>query len=365
MRFITAANLTLLFLLFAIPAAAQKAIAPNPASLEIKLKQALQATPDSFSANYQLGEFYLQQKRLAVAIPYLEKAQTIDAQHYECRHDLALAYLLTGDATKARTQIKATMQLRDAAELHALLGEVEEKAGDVAAAATAYHRAAELEPSEKYLLSLGNLLVKSSNYAEALQFFSYGLQKYPGSAQLHVGLGLTHYARGQYADAVKTLCAAVDLAPDDARPYLFLGEMYAVFPDLAEEVTQRMSQFVERHPRDARAHYYYAVNLRQGRPDQRATVDLARVEQSLLKAIALDAKMPLAHYELGLLYAEREQAAAAIRALQTAVRLEPNLTKAHYRLAQLYQRNGQAALAARSFETFKRLKAQDTVTKKD
>jgi Flp pilus assembly protein TadD len=351
-------------LIFAVCCCASMVAAQATATVEAQLKRAVQTAPESFAAHYQLGGFYLQQKQLAAAIPHLEKAQTLDARHYECRYDLALAYVLTGNAAKARAQITATLSLRETAELYALRGEIEEKAGDVHAAATAYHRAAALEPNERHLLSLANLLVKSSNYDEAKTFLDFGLQKYPRSAQLHVGLGLMHYARGQYAEAVKTLCAAVDLAPDDARPYLFLGEMYAVFPDLAEEVTQRMAQFVERHPRDARAHYYYAVNLRHGRPDQRATVDLTPVEQSLLKAIALDAKLPLAHYELGVLYADRQQSAAAIRALQTAIRLQPDLTKAHYRLAQLYQRNGQAQQAARALATFQRLKAQETDTKK-
>ena len=335
-----------------------------PAHLERQLKQAALSQPKDFTAQHQLGEFYLQQKRLTAAIPYLERAQRLDATHYVNAYDLALTYVLTGHTDKARAQIAAILQVRETAELFALRGEVEEKAGDVHAAAAAYYRAAELEPSEKHLLSLGNLLVRSTNYEQAIKFFSFGLEKYPRSAQLKVGLGITQYSQGHYEQAVQTLCAAVDLDPTDARPYLFLGEMYGVAPTMTEAITARMVQFIERHPQNPKAHFFYALNLRYGRRDGRA-VDLARVEQALQKAIALDAKLALAHYELGLVYAEREQTAAAIRALQSAVRLEPNLTKAHYRLAQLYQRNGQAQLATRSLETFKRLKAQEAITKKD
>src|SRR5262249_58228850 len=109
-----------------------------------------------------------------------------------------LASVVRGDARKARAKIKQACRLSNTAELRALLGEVEEKAGDVAAAAAAYHQAAGIEPSEKHLLSLGNLLVKSSNYAEAIKFFDYGLRKFPRSSQLKVGLGVAQYSQGQY-----------------------------------------------------------------------------------------------------------------------------------------------------------------------
>src|SRR5262245_17794178 len=117
-------------------APADKQIAARP---EAQLQKALRASPQSFAANHNLGEFYIQQGRLAAAIPYLEKAQQADPKHYANSYDLALAYVLTGDATKARAQIQQALRLSDTPELHTLLGEVEEKNGDVAAAATAYH----------------------------------------------------------------------------------------------------------------------------------------------------------------------------------------------------------------------------------
>src|SRR5262249_57328614 len=72
------------------------------ARTEAQLQKALRASPHSFAANHNLGEFYIQQGRLAAAIPYLEKAQQADPKHYANSYDLALAYVLTGDATKAR-----------------------------------------------------------------------------------------------------------------------------------------------------------------------------------------------------------------------------------------------------------------------
>ena len=65
-----------------------------------------------------------------------------------------------------------------------------------------------------------------------LPFFQYGVQKYPRSAKMTVGLGVALYAEGKYDDAVRTLCAAVDLDPTDPKPFQFLGKVSTVSPRL-------------------------------------------------------------------------------------------------------------------------------------
>lgn len=335
-----------------------KAPRPPVNASERQLKEAARRAPDSFAAQHTLGEFYIRQHNLAAAIPYLARAQQLDPAHYANGYDLALAYVLTNDLNKARAQIAQLLTAHNTADLHNLRGEVEERAGDTTAAAAAYHQAAQLEPSEKNLLSLGNVLTKSNNHAEAIKFFRYGLQKFPRSAALTIGLGLAEYAQGQFDQAVRTLCAAVEIDPTDHRPFLFLGEMYGVSIALAAEVTARMRQFVALHPRSALAHYYYAVNLRQGHRDARAGDEAEQIEGLLKRAIALDPKLAQAHFELGTLYADRQQYPTAIRSLRRAIWLNPELEKAHYRLAQLYQRTRQPQLAAQALAAFQRLKAQ-------
>jgi tetratricopeptide (TPR) repeat protein len=329
------------------------------ALVELKLKEALRRSPDSFEANHNLGEFYIQQDKLTAAIPYLEKAQQLNPAHYANSYDLALAYFQTGNLPQARTQIQSTMKWKDTAELHSLLGDVEEKAGHRVAAAEEYQRAAQTEPSENHLLDLGNSLIKINAFDAAVQIFNHSLEKFPRSAKLRVGMGIAYYARGQYSDAVKVLCEAADLEPSDPRPYLFLGEMYGVSVEMADEITRRMAQFVRFHPKNALAHYYYAVNLWKGRRNPESPVDLNRVEALLKTAIALDPRLAQAHFELGILYTEQQKYPEAISELRKAVSLQPDLANAHYRLGQLYQRTGQKALATQEVEIFKRLKDRE------
>src|SRR5262245_4000031 len=232
---------------------------PQSGTPEQSLQNALRHNPASFDANHDLGEFYIKNGKLKAAIPYLEKAQAIDPKHYANSYDLALVYFQTGDLSRARAQIQSIIKWKETAELHSLLGDVEDKAGNPVAAAEEFQRAARMDESEQNILDLGNSLIKINAFDAAVQIFSYGLGKYRDSAKLRVGMGIARYSRGEFDMAVKFLCEAADLDPTDARPYLFLGEMYGVSIEMADEVTKRMAQFVKYHPSNAMAHYYFAL----------------------------------------------------------------------------------------------------------
>jgi tetratricopeptide (TPR) repeat protein len=333
---------------------------PNPArkeglvNLEVKLKELVRLDPRSFEANHNLGEFYIQQGKLPSAIPYLEKAQRISPSHYVNSYDLALAYLQTQNLSRARQQIQGMLQWKDAAELHNLLGEVEEQAGNSALAANEYQRAAQMEPNEKHIFDWGNELLLHRAYEPAIQIFNRGVEQYPRSAKLRIGLGIALYSRSQYDDAVKSLCAAVDLDPSDPRPYFFLGKMYDVSTTMAEEVTRRLSQLVQLYPKNAQAHYYLALSLWKGQRGEDA-IDLHQIEALLKTAVRLDPRLSEPHLQLGILYAGQQKDAEAIREYQTAIKLQPDSADAHYRLGQAYQRAGQKAKAKEEIEIYSRL----------
>ena len=64
---------------------------------------------------------------------------------------------------------------------------------------------------------------------DSIKFFRYGVAQFPKSSQMMVGLGVALYASNQYEEAVRVLCAAVDLDPTDRRPIQFLGQGYEGF----------------------------------------------------------------------------------------------------------------------------------------
>jgi tetratricopeptide (TPR) repeat protein len=330
------------------------------AAIERRLADAARRSPDSFDAQYQLASFYLQQGKLQAALPLLERARAIDPAHYESGHDLALALLEMGRLDDARAQIVQMMGAKETAELHNLLGNVYERAANFAAAAEEYQRAAHMAPTEAHLFDWGNNLLQLHAYEEAAQVFTAALERHPKSARLHVGIGIAQYSRGQYEDAVKSFCRAADLAPSDPRPYQFLGEMYGVAPALGGEITGRLARFAKAQPRNALAHFHYAMSLWKGQPDGSPPPDMRRVEALLRRAVTLDRKLAKGFLELGILLSDQQRYTEAIPELRNATRLEPDLAQGHYRLAQAYQRTGQKALAAKELAIFEQLNGRSS-----
>lgn len=292
---------------------------------------------------------------LVILVPCALFAQTVPA-NYEDAYNLALTYLEAGATEKSRQVIQALLQRQDTAELHNLLGDVEEREGHVQQSVAQYETAARMDPSEQNLFDLANELLLHRGFQPALKVLDFATQKYPRSARLHVALGVAHYSLGQYDQAIDALCQAVDLNPKDTRALDFLGKMYDVAPDKAGEVTQRLARFAQEYPDNAAANYYYALSLRR-RTTQGASAGAEREAERLLrKAATLNPSWADAHYQLGLLYEDESQTGGAIREYRITVRLQPDFAKAHYRLARLYEKQGDRQLAQAEIRAFEALK---------
>ena len=197
--------------------------------------------------------------------------------------------------------------MKETGELHNLLGDVEELAGNLNVAAEHFQRAAHMDATEEHLFDWGNIHLQRRAGDNALTVFTAAVERYPGSARLQIGLGIAQYSRGKYSEAVASFCRAVDLDPSDPRPYDFLGEIYGIAPELASEVTERLAGFVKAHPQNAMAHLYYALSLWRGERVRSEPEDLRRVETLLRRAVTLDPKLARGFLELGILLSDQER----------------------------------------------------------
>src|SRR5262249_21573638 len=305
-----------------------------------------------------LGELYVRAGKIAAAVPFLEQAQRINPSSYDNGYDLSLAYLHVGRTAAARKLIRDLLARKDTAELHNLLGQIEEKSGNFVVAAKEYETAAHLDPSESNLFDWGSELLVHRTLNPAIEVFQQGTQRYPGSARLAIGLGLALYSRGNYEEAVKSLLRAADLNPTDPNCYLFLSRAYDSAPGQADAVIQRFRRFAELQPKNARALYYYAMSSWKGRRAQDSDVDLSQIETLFKTSIALDPSFAEAHLQLGNLYSDQKQYAAAIPQYVSALKYNPNLGDAHYRLGQAYVRTADKQRGKEQFEIYKRLRAE-------
>jgi len=328
------------------------------ATAEIEFKKAVELDPKSYDTNHNLGEIYLAAGKLNDAVPYLETAQKINSAAYDNGYDLALAYEKTGKLDDGRNLVQDLLKQKDTAELHNVLGEIEEKDGKFVAAENQYETAAHMDPSESNLFDWGSELLVHRTLDPAVNVFQSAAEHYPNSPRLAIGLGMALYSRGNYDDAVKALLKAADLNPSDPRCYYFLSKAYDSSPSQADAVIQRFRRFAELQPQNARAHFYYAMSLWKGRRAQDANLDVGKIEALLKRSIALDPKLPEAHLQLGNLYSDQSKYVEAIPHYQRALQENADLADAHYRLGQAYVHTRQKARAQEQLEIYQRLRAQ-------
>jgi tetratricopeptide (TPR) repeat protein len=323
-----------------------------------EFRKALDLEPHDFDANHNLGEFYIRTGKVADAIPFLEQAQRITPASYDNGYDLAQAYLLTGRPAPASQAVQSLLKQKNTAELHNLLGQIDEKNEKFLDAANEFGAAAHMDPSEGNLFDWGSEFLLHRTYEPAIDVFTKATERYPNSPRLFIGLGMALYSRGKYDEAVKALLTAADLNPADPRCYLFLSKAYDSSPNQAEEVIQRFRRLFELQPGNARAAYYYAMSLWKGRRAEDTGFDHKEVESLLQKSVALDPTLPEAHLQLGNLYADQHEYAKSVPEYVRALELDPNLSDAHYRLGQDYIHIGQKDRAQGEFDIYQRLRAQ-------
>jgi tetratricopeptide (TPR) repeat protein len=345
-------------------AAARTNLAANLARMgklelaEAEFRKAIKLEPRNFDAHHNLGELYARAGRVTAAAPFLEQAHRIDPSSYDNGYDLALAYVLTGRIGDARQLVQDLLKKKNTAELHNLLGEIEEKDGKFVPAANEYEAAAHMDPSESNLFDWGSELLIHRTLGPAIEVFQQATERYPSSTRLVIGLGMALYSRGNYDEAVKALLRAADLNPSDPGGYLFLSKAYDSSPSQADEVVQRFRRFAELQPQNPRASYYYAMSLWKGKRAQDSGLDPQQIEALLKKAIALDPKFAEARLQLGNLYSDQNKYAESIPEYERALELSPDLADIHYRLGQAYVHTGQKDRAQQQFQVYQQLRAE-------
>ncbi len=155
-----------------------------------QFKKAVELEPRNFDTNHNLGESYVRSGKVAAAAPFLEKAQQINPSSYDNGYDLSLAYIQISRLAEARRLIQDLLKRKNTAELHNLLGEVEEKDGKFVPAANEYEIAAHIDPSESNLFDWGSELLLHRTLGPAVEVFQQATGRYPSSQRLMIGLGM-------------------------------------------------------------------------------------------------------------------------------------------------------------------------------
>lgn len=335
--------------------------AKDAAETERRLLAALAATPGSFLANRQLGEFYLRAGRYREAVLLLQTCYQLDRANRDNEYDLAFAYKEAGDIVTANKHVRSLLADKPTADLHRLAGEIDEKLGDPLAAVHELEQAVRMEPSEQNYFEWGSELLLHRAVWQAQEVFGKGAEAFPRSARMLTALGTAFFSSALYDQAALRLCDASDLNPADPEPYIFLGKIEMSSPDPLTCVEPKLARFVREQPGNAQANYLYAMALLKHRQPGDDGV-LQQAEALLTKAVAIDAKLADAYFELGVLAFSERDFQKAIGFYTKAIQANPQLAEAYYRLGVAYDRVGDATSAKEEFRLHDEIRKMQAAT---
>ncbi len=241
---------------------------------------------------------------------------------------------------------------------HRALAEKTEREGHPLEALREFQQAAELNPSEPNYYDWGTELLTHRAPDAAAEVYAKGVRLFPPSVRMMLGLATAFYTAGSYDRAGTWFYKATDVNPDDPEPYLFLGKVQATDITESPNYEQRMARFVELHPDNALANYYYALTI-WNKSTGPENLEASKKARSLLeKAVTLDPQLGTAYLQLGILNATERKFPDAIRDYRKAIEVNPALEQAHYRLSAAYRLTGEAAKAEEELATYKRQSKQ-------
>ncbi len=275
------------------------------------------------------------------------------------RYGAALAYREKGDFAAARREVLKALANADNAEGHRLLGELDEKLNEPLEAVREYEHATRMEPSEENYFEWGTELLLHKAAEPAVEVFTRGSGAHPDSARMLTGLGAALYASGSWEEAARRLCQASDLEPDDAAPYLFLGEMEKTTPAPLPCGEEKLARFAQEQPGNAQANYYYAITVWKRAKGSESAAGFQQGEKLLNKAVALQPRFDEAYLQLGVMHFARGDFEQAIGDCNKAIAVNPHLGEAHRQLGLLYQRTGESAKAQREFDAYEQIEKID------
>jgi tetratricopeptide (TPR) repeat protein len=244
------------------------------------------------------------------------------------------------------------------ADLHRLMGELDEKLGDPLSAVHEYEQAVKLSPSEQNYFEWGSELLLHRAVWQAQEVFRKGAAAYPKSARMQTALGTALFAGARYDESALHLCNASDLNPEDPNPYIFMGKIQMAAPNALACVEPKLARFVQQQPESSIANYLYAMSIlkhQERLPDKQA---VQQAEALLTKAVTIDSKCSEGYLQLGILSASQRDFDKAIAFYTKAIEADPQLADAHYRLGVAYDRTAQSAKAKQEFQLHDQIKQQ-------
>jgi tetratricopeptide (TPR) repeat protein len=303
------------------------------------LRRAISAEPGSGEAHYQLGLALTRSGMKEEAAAELKKGRELIAsaqaeQTLVADMDEGRAALERGDVDNALLKFEQVRKQRpDLAQAHLQVGLAMERKGDSAAAAVAYRKALELNPS----------------MTEAKQALLRVERGKFGDDPEQVALFEAHVRNGNFKELEPLVIAYLDQHPNSAWGWYTLGYSYFAEQNISKAISA-LSKSLSVNVANADAHKVLGRCLMMiGR------FDAAQVEfEQGAKYDPRSAEMP---YNLGKLFSIQDQWPAARQAFESALRLDPTYMEAYDGLGFAMEALGEDDEAIRNYRKAAELNA--------
>ncbi|MGC2473901.1 MAG: tetratricopeptide repeat protein [Candidatus Sulfotelmatobacter sp.] len=348
-----------------------KALAPkrpdvtfNIVRAELELGQAAAARTEArdsakqFGTDSQwcaaIGQLFLRADHSKEAVAYLQRAYRGRPEDMELRHQLAVAYLQSGQGDEVLLTI-ADPKTSDDHYLRASAYYLSHRFADADRESA---EAFDLAPDSPQIIVLrARLLQRAGNQDEALQMAQKAIALAPDWDQPYYLAGVSSYLLRLYEDAVKNLARALELNPKSARA-LFVQYIALANLGKLDDAESSLRRAIDLQPMNARLYCHLGILLE--RKDHNA-----EAEHFFRKAIRLKPEYALSHYELGKLLAGSDNLRSATQQLEQAIKYDPALSAAYYQLGRIYTKLGEPEKSEHMLAEFKRLHKQDQQDPRD
>lgn len=315
-------------------------------------RKAVEAKPDVFETNLNLGVLLARAGQTAEADKYLTAASTLKPSA-EPTEAMYRVWLTLGRVREESNPAGAVGAYEKAAALKPKAADpvfstatVLERMQDFPAAEAHYGRALELEPGLKDALAgLVNVYTAQKKFAEAEQMLRDYLTAEPQNANARLQLVRVLRAQGKNAEATAELAKAGEAAPaGDIEFRTEAAAAYAAAGDF-EKAAAAYQKLIAEQPNDPELHYRYGVVLEKLKQYPEA-------QNELMAALKLNPRLLDAYGDLAVVAAANKNYQLAIVVLDERAKHLPESPATHFLRATSYDHLRAYEQAAQSYKQF-------------
>jgi tetratricopeptide (TPR) repeat protein len=305
------------------------------------------------AASIAFGLLLVQDGAIDQGIAVLEHAAQAGQPSYELAFNLAGAYSLKKNATRALEHYDAALSRKpDSLDALRLAAGEAERNMELERSLSYWLKAKKLAPDDPgILLGFGRVCFKMDLLEDADLALAKAASAKPGEIPYHYTLAAVKVGRRQYDEARSLLQPLVEAHPKDAHLRYAMGTVLYTQGHL-QEAAEQLAESIRLQPDQLPSYYYLALVARDQGKHEEATAMLERL-------LVRHPDHAGANEVLGMLLMGAQRQEEAERHLREAVRLNPTSVKANYQLGLVLARLGKKEEADRQLAHAKTLRQED------